>query len=140
MWIYDNEEFTSEMINNHIGFVYEITDLVNGMKYIGKKKFISKVTKAPLKGQKRKRKSFKESDWLNYYGSSEQVKALVEEHGRDRFERKILRLCDSLGEMSYFEMWYQMDQHVLLYPNKFYNSFVGGKIHRNHLKHLLKKD
>jgi len=62
---------------------------------------------------------------------------LVEESGRDRFERKILRLCDSKGEMSYWEMWYQMTNHVLLRPDKYYNAFVGGKIHR---KHVLKNE
>jgi hypothetical protein len=139
MWIYDNEEFTSSMIGDHIGFVYEITDLDNGMKYIGKKKFWSKVTRPPLKGQKRKRKSVKESDWMDYHGSSEQVKSLVEEHGRNRFKREILRLCNSLGEMNYFEMWHQMDRHVLLKPDQYYNAWVMGKIHRNHLKGLIEK-
>jgi hypothetical protein len=91
----------------------------------------------PLKGQKRKRKVVKESDWKDYFGSSDEVKMLVEESGRDRFERKILRLCDSKGEMSYWEMWYQMTNHVLLRPDKYYNAFVGGKIHR---KHVLKNE
>ena len=40
------------MIEDHIGFVYEITDTENGMMYIGKKKFWSKVTRPPLKGKK----------------------------------------------------------------------------------------
>ena len=41
--------------------------------------------------------------------------------------------------MSYYEMKYQIDNDVLLKPNEYYNAFVGGKIHRKHLSHLIKK-
>ena len=127
------------MIENYVGFVYEVYDKEAKMKYIGKKKFWSKVTKPPLKGRKNKRRSFKESDWKSYYGSSEEVKSLVENTGEWRFKRKIIRLCKSLGEMSYYEMKEQIDNDVLLKPEEYYNAFVGGKIHRRHLGHLIKK-
>ena len=115
MWIYNGEEFTSEMIESYHGFVYEVTDTHNKMKYIGKKKFWSKVTRPPLKGRKNKRRSLKESDWQTYYGSNEEVKTLVEEFGPSRFKRKILRLCVSPGQMTYFEMKEQIDREVLLH-------------------------
>ena len=35
MWIYKGEEFTSEMIEDWIGFVYIITDKSTDMKYVG---------------------------------------------------------------------------------------------------------
>ena len=138
-WTYNNKPFDSDMIEDYIGFVYEVYDTEAKMKYIGKKKFWSKVTKPPLKGKKNKRRSLKESDWKSYYGSSEEVKSLVENTGEWRFKRKILRLCKSLGEMSYYEMKEQLDNDVLLKPKKYYNAFVGGKIHRKHLNHLIKK-
>lgn len=138
MWYYEEKPFSSEDIDGHIGFVYEITDLVNGKKYIGKKKLSSTRTLKPLKGQKRKRKVVSESDWMNYYGSSEEVKSVVAEYGTERFLRKILRLCTTTAEMSYFELKEQMANDVLLKPNEYYNAFVGGKIHRNHLKFLQK--
>jgi hypothetical protein len=138
-WDYEGRPFTSEDIDGHAGFVYEITDTLNGKRYIGKKKLSSTRTLKPLKGQKRKRKVVSESDWMDYYGSSEEVKALVEEFGRERFTRKILRLCKTTAETSYYEMKEQIENDVLLKPDEYYNAFVGGKIHRNHLKHLQKK-
>lgn len=140
MWSYEGEEFTTDMIGDNIGFVYIVTDTVSGMKYIGKKGFFSKVTKPPLKGKKRKRRSIKESDWKTYCGSSETVKTLVEENGLDHFEREILHLCKSKGEMSYTEMREQIVRDVLLKPDEYLNGFVGGKIHRNHLKNMWIKE
>lgn len=138
-WTYEGKPFSSEDINGHAGFVYEITDTFNGMRYIGKKKLSSTRTLKPLKGQKRKRKIVTESDWMDYYGSSEEVKALVEEFGRDRFQRKILRLCKTTAEMSYYELKFQLECDALLKPDEYYNAFVGARINRSHLKHLLKK-
>lgn len=133
MWIYNDKEFTSDMIEDYHGFVYEITDLHNNKKYIGKKNFWKKVTKPPLKGKKNKRRSVKESDWQNYYGSNKEVKTLVEEFGGDRFKRTILRLCVSSGQLNYFEMKEQVDKDVLFKPDEYYNAFIGGKIHRSHV-------
>lgn len=135
-WVYKDEPFTSEMIGEAQGFIYEITDLSNGMKYIGKKNFWAKKTLPPLKGKKRKRRSIVESDWKKYHGSSELVKQLLQEHGEDNFKREILRLCSSKGEMSYWETKIQLERDVLLKPDEYYNSFVGCRIHRNH---VLKK-
>mgnify|MGYP000698549015 CR=1 FL=1 len=103
---------------------------------VGKKNLWSTRRLAPLKGYKRKRVKVTQSDWQNYYGSSEEVKLLVENSGRDRFKREILRLCISKGECSYYEMREQMVRDVLLKPDEYYNAFVGGKIHR---KHVLKE-
>lgn len=140
MWKYEGKEFTSDMIGDAVGFVYTIYDNVTKKKYIGKKKFYSKVTKPPLKGKTRKRRELKESDWQSYHGSNEELKSLVESNeDPKRFYRCILRLCYSLGEMTYYEMREQMMNDVLLKPDEYYNSFVGGKIHRNHLRKLIEK-
>lgn len=138
MWVYNGTEFTSEMIDEYLGFVYLLTDLTNGKKYIGKKKFWSKVTKAPLKGKTRKRRSVKESDWKNYYGSSAETQALVEEFGGERFSREILHLCETAGVMGYLELKEQMDRQVLL-DDSYYNGIIQARIHRNHVKKLKKE-
>jgi len=135
-WTYLDQEFDSDKIGDSIGFVYLITDLVEQKKYIGKKKFKSVRRLAPLKGKKRKRTVISESDWKDYHGSSEEVKALVESSPPERWERTILRVCKTTAEMSYYELKYQVLNDVLLKPDEYYNGFVGVKIHRSHLKHL----
>jgi len=54
MWYYNGEPFTSDMIEDYIGFVYEITDTRNGMKYIGKKRFNVKKKTPSSQGSKAK--------------------------------------------------------------------------------------
>ena len=135
MWYYNGEEFTSEMIGDYVGFVYLITDLSNGKKYVGKKTLMSKRKLPPLKGKTRRRTKIVETDWQDYYGSSEEVKALVEDRGRDQFKREILHLCKGKGEMSYLELKEQIDREVL-FKDEYYNEFVGAKIHAKHVASL----
>ena len=137
-WFYNNTEFTSEDIGENIGFVYLIIDNVNNKKYVGKKNFWSIRKLPPLKGQKRKRTKTTESDWMDYFGSSEEVKLLVEQSGRERFRREILHLCKSKGEMSYMEAKEQFDRNVLL-SDDYYNAFIGCKIHAKHVEGLKEK-
>jgi|TARA_Y100000033_G_scaffold3130_3_gene2719 hypothetical protein len=135
MWFYNGKEFNPAEFDSSdlAGFVYLITDLNNGKKYVGKKNLWSTRRLRPLKGQKRRRVKKLESDWRDYFGSNEEVKLLVENEGRERFKREILRLCKSKGEMTYFEMKEQIDREVL-FRDDYYNEFIGGKIHSKHLK------
>lgn len=135
MWLRNDEEFTSDMIGDYVGFVYIITDLTNNKKYVGKKLFESKRTLPPLKGKTRKRKVTKESDWMTYYGSSEELMSLVEANGGESFKREILHLCQSRGEMSYLEAKEQFDRGVLL-SDDYYNGIINCKIHKSHVKRL----
>ena len=134
MWYYEGKEFTSEMINDYVGFVYLITD-PDGMKYIGKKLFRSTKRLPPLKGKKRKRVKVTESDWKSYHGSNEALKKLVEEKGSAAFDRQILRLCETKGECSYWEAYEQFTKHVL-YDKMYHNGYIGCRINSKHLKHL----
>lgn len=137
MWYYKGEEFTSDMIGDYIGFVYVITDLSNNKKYVGKKLLQSKRKLPPLKGKTRKRTVVKESDWQSYFGSSDEVKSILEEKGADNFHREILHLCMSKGEISYLEAKEQFDRDVLL-SDEYYNGIINCKIHRSHVKNLKK--
>jgi len=131
-WLFEGQPFTSDKIGEYIGFVYQITNLDNGKKYIGKKWFWSTKKLPPLKGKKRKRTVVKESDWQDYYGSSEEVKLLVEQQGSNSFRRDILKLCNTKGECTYYEAKFQFDFDVLL-RDDYYNEFIGCKIHSKHL-------
>lgn len=135
-WTFENKLFESEQIGDYVGFVYIITDLSNNKKYVGKKNFWSTRRLPPLKGKTRKRIVKKESDWKDYFGSSEQVKLLVESQGRNNFKREILHLCNTKGEMSYLETKEQFDRGVL-FSDEYYNEFIGCKIHAKHVKGII---
>jgi len=132
-WYYNGKEFTDDDIGTFTAFVYRIISLDTGKHYIGKKRFRRKVSKPPLKGYKRKRVSYTTSDYADYFGSNDTLKADVEKYGKDRFKREILKLCNTLGQSSYWEAYHQLTEHVLLHPDKYYNNFVGCKIHSKHL-------
>lgn len=131
-WFYQDTELLG-VPEGYIGFVYEITNTVNGRKYIGKKGFFAKVNKPPLAGQKRRRVSYKESNWRDYFGSNGELQADVTREGDEHFHRKVLRLCKSKGEMSYYEAKEQFARDVLLDP-EYYNGWVSVKVSKTHLK------
>ena len=131
MWYYNDEVF-NETPEGYQGFVYEVVELDTGRRYIGKKNFWKPKTLPITKTRRRRVRTRTESDWKDYYGSSEKVMALVESKGKEEFKRIILRLCKTKGEMSYFEAKLQFDNNVL-FNDKYYNEFIGCKIHAKHL-------
>lgn len=132
MWYYKNKEF-NETPDEFQGFVYVVTEVTTGKKYVGKKNFWKPKILPITKTRKRRVRTRVESDWRDYFGSSEEVRLLVEKHGKSSFEREIIRLCKTKGEMTYFEMKEQFDRSVL-FNEEYYNQFIGGKIHSKHLK------
>lgn len=132
-WTYNNTPVTDEMTEGFVGFVYIIRNLITGKSYIGKKKLVRKVTKPPLKGTKRKRRSVVESDWKSYHGSNDDLLADVAELGSDKFERKIIHFCKTLGEMSYVEAKLQFQTDAIL-SEDYYNSWIMVRIRASHLK------
>jgi hypothetical protein len=127
-WTYQGIN-VEEIPEGIIGFVYLITNLTTGRKYIGKKLAQFKRTKPPLKGKKRKRKTTVESDWRDYWGSSESLQADVAALGPEQFTREIIYYCKSRSELSYLEAKEQFDRCVLEtddYYNGIINVRVGG--------------
>lgn len=138
MWYLKNKLFNppEDELSEYVGFVYMITERDTGKKYIGKKFFWATRRLPPLKGQKRKRKVTKQSDWMDYYGSSEELKEMVEKKGDEAYYREILHLCKTKGECSYLEAKEQFLRDVLL-RDDYYNAFIGCKIHAKHLPKTL---
>ena len=125
-WTYKNRE-VKELPEDCEAFVYLITNTFNDRKYVGKKLAKFKVTRPPLKGKKRKRKSLKESDWRTYWGSSDHLNADVEQLGPNNFTREILYYCTSRGELSYLEAKEQFDREVLK-TDEYYNGIINVRV------------
>jgi len=140
-WTYKGKQI-DVIPEEYEGFVYLITNKKTEQKYIGKKLAKFKTTKPPLKGKKNKRRGYKESDWRDYWGSSDRLQADVEALGEENFTREILYLCKGRGEMSYIEAREQFDRRVLEtdeYYNGIINVRVGGsdKLRKALLEHTI---
>lgn len=130
MWLYNNSPFVDDMIETYTGFVYIITDLDNQRQYIGQKNFWVPKTRT-IKGKKKKIKVV--SDYQSYYGSNLELQERVKLLGPEFFKREILYLCSNKGTQNYLELREQIDRRVME-SDSYYNSFVGGKIHKKHVK------
>jgi hypothetical protein len=113
--------------NEFFGFIYEITNIVTGKFYIGKKQCLRKIKRKPLKGKTRNRIDHKESDWKSYTGSSNDLLEDIKKYGKENFTFKILRFCNSKWELSYFEAKEQMSRDVLLIEGS-YNGILNLRI------------
>ena len=134
-WYYQGE-IIEELPADCEGFVYLITNLTNDRKYVGKKLAKFKKVKPPLKGKKNKRRSLAESDWKEYWGSSDRLQADIEKLGKDKFSRQIIHLCKSRGATNYMECYYQMKEHVLLRDNN-YNGIINIRLGIGSVKDVL---
>lgn len=131
MWLYQGKEQT-EIPAGTIGFVYLITNIKTGKMYVGKKLYHFSKTKQ-VKGKKKKIKV--ESDWKEYFGSNEELKAEVETLGPDNYIREILHQCPSLGVLGYLEAREQFERRVLE-SDAYYNSWIMVRVRKDHLKKL----
>jgi hypothetical protein len=129
MWIFNKKKF-DEVDKQYEGFVYLITNLENGMKYVGKKHFWER-----RKNSKTGRRQTKESDWRKYFGSCDQLKEDVKELGEDKFKREILYLCPHKKSMSYYETYEQFKRNVLM-DETYYNTNIEGKFYTSEVERI----
>jgi hypothetical protein len=140
-WLYKHQPI-EQLPDTCVGFVYMITNLVTGKKYIGKKlsKF-SKTTYQTVKlknGTKKKKKirSKIDSDWQLYYGSNIELNQDIERLGAANFRREILFYCQSKAECSYIEAREQF-RHRVLESDDYYNGHIQVRVHGSHIKNKL---
>jgi hypothetical protein len=118
---------TESDIQNKEGFVYEIEDTVTGKIYIGIKKFKKAIVRKPLKGNKNKRHSFKESDWRTYNSSNQEWAKLIEKKP-ERFKKTIVRVCDDLTDLKAWEAYFQLDYYIHGRWQKLQNEMINLRI------------
>jgi hypothetical protein len=134
-WTYKGNIFQSEDIGKYVGFVYLITNLLTGKKYIGQKLF-TKATSRIVNGKTKKSRGV--STWKKYYGSSIDVKFDVQKLGRDNFKREILYLCENKSLMNYLEALEIFRRGALISEN-YYNLWCKVTSSKKFLK-LLKEN
>ena len=125
-WYYKGS-IVKQLPENIIGFVYIITNNTNNKKYIGKKLARFRKSRPPLKGKVNRRKYTIESDWQDYYGSSEHLNQDVQELGSENFTREILYYCSSKAELGYLEAKEQFDRRVLE-TDEYYNGIINVRV------------
>ena len=141
MWLYNNEQIT-ELPEDCVGFVYLITNLTNNRKYVGKKlaKFSrTKYKTVTLKNGTKKKKKIRDkidSDWQEYYGSSNELNKDIELLGKEHFRRDILFYCKTKAECSYIEAREQFTRRVLE-TTEYYNNNIMCRIHGSHILNKL---
>ena len=129
-WYYNGEPVET-IDDKYLAFVYLITNITTGKKYIGLKTTKSSKTKT-VKGKKKKFKV--ESDWRNYWSSSEDLKNDLELFGKENFKREILYFCINKGTANYLEAREQFDNRVLEKPDDWYNGIINCRVHWSHVK------
>ena len=129
-WIFDGTPFLSEDINGMHGFVYCITNTLNGKRYIGRKYFYQ--LRKPRGGGRRVKS---ESDWKKYYGSSSELTEDRKQFGNLVFKRDILSLHKTKGLVNFEETRQLFINNVLTEAMSdgtpaFYNSNILGRYMR----------
>jgi hypothetical protein len=140
-WLFENTQIES-LPEDCVGFVYLITNLITGRKYIGKKlakfsKTTYKVVK--LKNGNKKRKKIRskiDSDWRTYYGSNDELNKDMQTLGPEKFTREILYYCTSKAQCSYIEAREQF-RHKVLESDDYYNGQISVRVHGSHIKNKL---
>lgn len=129
-WIYEGQPVT-ELPENVCGFVYEIKNLTNNKKYIGRK-YTQSTTRKPLtkkqkeSGRVRRDVVKKESNWKTYTGSNKQLNEDIKLLGKENSYFEILYFAETKGQINYIEVNLQHKKDVILRED-YYNDAIGSK-------------
>lgn len=89
------------------GFIYETTNDINGVKYIGQKIYDKK------------------GNWKTYLGSGIYLRRAIDKYGKENFTRKILEECSSKEILDEREI-YWIKYFDAVNSNNYYNIASGG--------------
>lgn len=129
-WVYNNQEVVTPP-EDAIGFVYLITNTVNGKWYIGKK-ILQNTRRTKVKNQTRRKIKRVESDWRTYYGSGPLLLEEIEKFGKENFHREILQFCKNKTEMGYYEAKEQFLRGALE-TNESLNEWIMVRVRKSGL-------
>ncbi len=138
MWLYKDKQINelTDMPEHSFGFIYEVTHIPTGRKYLGKKQLIS-VQNKPLgkkelaaltdKRASKKKQVTKESDWKTYYGSNPEIKSLIKEGKQSEFKREILMFVQSKKLLTYYENKFLFINEVIEPHTNYINDNIEGR-------------
>lgn len=134
-WFFNNNIVDTPPLNS-IGFIYLITNLDNGKKYIGKKLLTMSCYKQ-VNGKKKKAR--KESKWRQYQGSNLELLHDIKVK-KNSIKKEILEWTYTESYHNYCEIKYQF-QHEVLENVLYYNDQINGRWYRkNIIKDVMKKN
>lgn len=102
------EEALDRKQNGAYGFIYVITNLINGKKYCGQKAYGC------------------DSHWKSYLGSGTQIVLAVEKYGKQNFSRDIIEYAYSKEELNELEIKW-IAYYNAAFDNNWYNIGLGGQ-------------
>ena len=120
--------------NKYLGFIYLVTNLLNGKKYVGKKNYKHGGKTYHKRADGSKQTNYRkgtDTNWRDYTGSSEDLNADIEEFGIDNFEFRVIREYKTRGGLHYAECNLQHKRNVLTatLPNgerAYYNKTISA--------------
>jgi hypothetical protein len=141
MWLYKGKEINeiSDIPENTFGFIYVVTHIPTGRKYLGKKQLLSVQKKALGKkelalitdGRASKKKTvIKESDWKTYYGSHTEIKQLIKDKKHLEFTREILIFTPNKKLHTYYENKFLFSKGVIEPESNYINDNIEGRYFR----------
>jgi len=148
LWIYKTHPVLGigSMPEGTYGFIYQVTHIPTGRKYIGKKvlyfernKRLGKRALEALREERRqkglkgktplKQKVVTESDWKTYFGSQKEILELVKQGNEGDFKREILQYVPSKKLLTYYECKYLFIREVLENRDGYINDNILGKFY-----------
>ena len=139
MWLYKDKqinELTDMPEPTPFGFIYEVTHIPTGRKYLGRKQLIS-VTKKALgkkelalitdKRASKKKTIIKETDWKTYYGSHPEIKQQIKDKKHSEFTREIVMFVSTKKQLTYYENKFLFINEVVEPHTNYINDNIEGR-------------